>query len=487
MRLSGVLNSLLSKVCSLFFLTCPKLQKFIPLKTKSLKNKIDLAFLSVAIILILLIYSTYSGTKSLKENRRIVYHTSTMNTILQKVVTSAVDIETGTRGYALTGKENYLEVYIDGNKKINLWLDSLRIMSNKDRYQLERLDTIENLIKSQRIATESSIRFRKSLGIEKMEEHAEIARGKEVMDSIRQVVADLQQTQINLLSSKLAESNQNVKQRDFVFLIFVILTVLLIAASYIIIRKSAAKSIDKEVIQSELINELSIQNNQMNDFASITSHNLRSPAANITSLISIIDENSIIDDYKMIFEMLKKVSINLNETLNSLLEILHIKKNKTIEKEVLRFDEIFLKTTESLQGEILISEALIESDFSKAEEILYPRIYLESIFHNLIGNALKYRSPDRKPHVIVKTFTKDSFVHLIIQDNGLGIDLTKHANKIFGMHQVFHRHPDAKGIGLFITKAQIESLQGKITVKSEVNSGSIFTVSFNRNNYGNNY
>lgn len=456
------------------------------MNTKSLKNKIDLAFLAVTIILIILVYSTYSGTRSLKENRRIVYHTGTVNTVLQKVLTSAVDIETGTRGYALTGKDNYLEVYTDGNKKINVWLDSLRTMSNADANQLKRLDTIENLIKSQRIASESSIKFRKGLSIS-TNEYFEIARGKEVMDSIRKVVADLQQTQIGLLTSKLSESNQNVKQRDFVFMIFVIITILLIAASYFIIRKSAEKSVQKEAIQGELITELSIQNNQMNDFASITSHNLRSPAANITSLISIIDDNSVIDDYKMIFEMLKKVSINLNETLNSLLEILHIKKNKAIEKELLLFEQILVKTMESLQGEILISQAVIESDFSEVPEVLYPKIYLESIFHNLISNALKYRSPDRVPHIIVKTMIHDNIVQLQVKDNGLGIDLTKHANKIFGMHQVFHRHPDAKGIGLFITKAQIESLQGKISVKSEVGTGTTFTVNFNRNNYGNNY
>ena len=456
------------------------------MNTKSLKNKIDLAFLAVTIILIILVYSTYSGTRSLKENRRIVYHTGTVNTVLQKVLTSAVDIETGTRGYALTGKDNYLEVYTDGNKKINVWLDSLRTMSNADANQLKRLDTIENLIKSQRIASESSIKFRKGLSIS-TNEYSEIARGKEVMDSIRKVVADLQQTQIGLLTSKLSESNQNVKQRDFVFMIFVIITILLIAASYFIIRKSAEKSVQKEAIQGELITELSIQNNQMNDFASITSHNLRSPAANITSLISIIDDNSVIDDYKMIFEMLKKVSINLNETLNSLLEILHIKKNKAIEKELLLFEQILVKTMESLQGEILISQAVIESDFSEVPEVLYPKIYLESIFHNLISNALKYRSPDRVPHIIVKTMIHDNIVQLQVKDNGLGIDLTKHANKIFGMHQVFHRHPDAKGIGLFITKAQIESLQGKISVKSEVGTGTTFTVNFNRNNYGNNY
>lgn len=65
-----------------------------------------------------------------------------------------------------------------------------------------------------------------------------------------------------------------------------------------------------------------------------------------------------------------------------------------------------------------------------------------------------------------------------VSDNGLGIDLVKYGDKLFGMHKTFHDNPNAKGIGLFITKNQIEALGGKISVKSETNKGSTFTVVF---------
>lgn len=448
-------------------------------KRLSLKNKIDITFCVVAVIFVVLIYSTYNRAQSVKENREIIYHTSSVNNILEKVLTSSIDIETGTRGYAITGKENYLEVFTSGSKKIDIWLDSLRSMNNTNQEQLKKLDSIEHLINSKKKISQLTIDTRKNLGLIEASKLVEIGRGKEVMDSIRKIVADFQQTQINLLSQKLIETDENVKKRNFVFLLFVFITMIVIFISYRIIRKTAEKSIQKEVIQADLITELSIQNNQMNDFASITSHNLRSPAANITSLISMVDENSKLEDYKKIFEMLKRVSINLNETLNHLLEILSIKKNKTIEKEVIILDEILLKTTETLQGEILTCEAEIESDFKTAPQVEFPRIYIESIFHNLISNALKYRSPKRKPKITVKTEVRDNQILLSVKDNGLGIDLVKHGSKMFGMHKVFHQHPDANGIGLFMTKAQIESLGGKISVKSEVDSGTTFTVAFN--------
>lgn len=427
----------------------------------------------------MLIYSTYNRAQSVKQNREIIYHTSNVNNILEKVLTSSIDIETGTRGYAITGKENYLEAFNDGSKKIEIWMDSLRSMSNTNEEQLKKLDSIEHLINSKKKISQLTIDTRKNLGLVEASKLVEIGRGKEVMDSIRKIVADFQQTQINLLSQKLIETDENVKKRNFIFMLFVFITIIVIFISYKIIRKTAEKTIQKEVIQANLITELSIQNKQMNDFASITSHNLRSPAANITSLVSMVDDNSKLEDYKKIFEMLKKVSINLNETLNHLLEILSIKKNKAIEKETIFFDEILVKTTETLQGEILTCEAEIECDFSNAPQVEFPRIYIESIFHNLISNALKYRSPNRKPKIDVRTEIKDNQILLTVKDNGLGIDLVKHGSKMFGMHKVFHKHPDANGIGLFMTKAQIESLGGKITVKSEVDSGATFTVVFN--------
>ena len=78
------------------------------------------------------------------------------------------------------------------------------------------------------------------------------------------------------------------------------------------------------LIQSNLLNELAVQNTQLNDFANITSHNLRSPAGNITALISTIDDDSTIEEYKSVFSMLKKVAQNLQDSLNQLIEVLHI-------------------------------------------------------------------------------------------------------------------------------------------------------------------
>jgi len=444
----------------------------------SLKHKIDLAFSVLLLIFIFLAYFTFNRAQSVKQNRAIVDHTTNVNGVLEKVLSSAIDIETGTRGYTITGDENYLQVYNEGQRNLKIWLDSLKSMNETNEALIINLDTLHRLIESKKSVSAHTILLRRQEGFESATENIKKGRGKEIMDSIRKSIQDYQNQSVKLLSENLAETEKNVKARNLNFVLFIIITFVILIFAYIKIRQNTKVLLLDKLIQTNLLNELAIQNTQLNDFANITSHNLRSPASNITALISTIDEKSTIDEYKTIFEMLKKVAQNLNDSLNQLIEVLHIKKNKVIELETLTFNEIYTKTIESLQGEILNSKAIITADFDNAPQIEYSRIYLESIFHNLISNAIKYKDGTRIPEIKIYTEIKNNSLFLYVKDNGLGIDLTRHNEKIFGMHQVFHKHPNAKGIGLFMTKTQIESMNGKISVASEVNLGTTFTVQF---------
>ena len=95
-----------------------------------------------------------------------------------------------------------------------------------------------------------------------------------------------------------------------------------------------------------------------------------------------------------------------------------------------------------------------------------------------MSNALKYRSLDKPPKISIKATEKENFVNLIIKDNGIGIDLNKNGDKIFGLYQRFHNYPDSKGLGLYLVKSQIEAMGGTIEVESQVGKGTQFTLTF---------
>lgn len=108
------------------------------------------------------------------------------------------------------------------------------------------------------------------------------------------------------------------------------------------------------------------------------------------------------------------------------------------------------------------------------------RVYLDSIVLNLITNSIKYCSPDRDSYVLLECVETENIVQLIVKDNGIGIDLKKNGHKLFGMFKTFHAHPDARGVGLFITKNQVEAMGGKIEVESEIGVGTTFKITFKK-------
>ena len=106
-------------------------------------------------------------------------------------------------------------------------------------------------------------------------------------------------------------------------------------------------------------------------------------------------------------------------------------------------------------------------------------VYLESIFHNLITNAIKYGTTETQKKIYISSRVHKKFVSLKVQDFGLGIDLKKYQDKVFKLGARFHSNEvDGHGMGLFMTKHQVEAMGGKIDVQSEVNKGTTFIVIF---------
>ncbi|GEQ85557.1 hypothetical protein ULMS_10650 [Patiriisocius marinistellae] len=233
-----------------------------------------------------------------------------------------------------------------------------------------------------------------------------------------------------------------------------------------------------------LTQRLTGQNKQLAEFAHISSHNLRSPVSNLNALLHLYHTSNNDGDKKEVFEKFEIVIEHLTSTLNTLIEALKTKKQDEKKLEKLNFEDVLNKTKEIISEKIINAKAIITSDFSEISQIDYHKTYLESIFLNLLTNAIKYRSSERLPEIHIKTESLEGKIILTFRDNGLGIDLKKHGLKLFGLNKTFHRHPEAKGVGLYLTKIQVNSMGDKIFAKSKVGKGSIFTVIFNLNTYG---
>jgi len=233
-----------------------------------------------------------------------------------------------------------------------------------------------------------------------------------------------------------------------------------------------------EVKQAALVEQLSKQNTQLMDFCSIVSHNLRAPLVNMSMLVDFIEASQDPDEQRMLISKLRPVIGNLHATFNELVESIQIRQDLEVKKENVCLHECIKRTVSGLETEINKLGAKIETDFSEVAVVHYPPAYMNSIIHNLISNSLKYHYPGRSPLIRVRTrLTADKIV-LSVQDNGLGIDLEKHRDNFFKIGKVFHRHPNAKGFGLYMTKTHVEAMGGRIWVESVPDEGSTFFIEF---------
>jgi PAS domain S-box-containing protein len=228
-----------------------------------------------------------------------------------------------------------------------------------------------------------------------------------------------------------------------------------------------------------LAEKLSIQNKQLASFAHIVSHNLRSPVGNMTALLEL-HKMAAPEERDSLFDKFQRVADHLSNTLNDLVESLRIKEDITKEREPLHFDDVLNKTKEILTGQIIEAGATITHNFNRQPTIAYPRIYMESIFLNLLSNAIKYRAAGRPLKVHFETLEVNKNLVLTVEDNGQGIDMARNKEKLFGFYKAFHQGKDSKGMGLFLTKTQIEAMGGTISAQSAINKGTMFTIVFGK-------
>lgn len=233
---------------------------------------------------------------------------------------------------------------------------------------------------------------------------------------------------------------------------------------------------EKEIQIKKTLEILSEQNQRLNNFAHIVSHNLRSHAGNFKMLLDIIDKETDPSILKECMTHLKTNSIELSETISNLKDLVEIQSNLKPTKVPLNLSYYLNKVLNTLSEELIKHDVDIFIKIPKNTTVDFNPAYLESILLNFTTNAIKYSKPEINPRIEYH-FSEDN--ELTIKDNGLGIDLKKHGNSLFGMYKTFHKHPNSRGIGLFISKNQIESMGGSITVESTVGEGSNFKIKFN--------
>lgn len=240
----------------------------------------------------------------------------------------------------------------------------------------------------------------------------------------------------------------------------------------IVFETTEIKNIEKELESN--IKELERTNEYLDNFVYSVAHDLKSPVANLKSLINLYNMNGV--DKEEIFGKMNDGIKRLDKTLDSLVEIIDVQKNVTRTPEVVDLFQVKELVESNIDHHIRKEKPIINYDF-KVTKVLFVEGYLISIFQNLISNSIKYSSPDRVCEIDIRAELIEDNIVLTFKDNGIGIEQI-YQDKIFEPFNRLTTQANGKGIGLHIVKSIVQNNGGSIEMDSEVGIGTEFKIYF---------
>lgn len=217
---------------------------------------------------------------------------------------------------------------------------------------------------------------------------------------------------------------------------------------------------------------------RLNEFASVVTHNLKTPIAAVKMMASLLEDVSSIEEAREIGAELIDAVENLQEYYGEMEKVYRSIRQPEDPPVEVSIRQILNEVTHRMLPIIENVKAEISLDFDGGEWIWFRELSLNSVLQNLLSNAIKYRREEAIPKIHIRTIDRGDVLEMQISDNGEGIDLEKYGDKVFRLFETFSANKDASGIGLFVVKNQIESMGGKISLTSELGVGTTFYLEF---------
>jgi PAS domain S-box-containing protein len=239
---------------------------------------------------------------------------------------------------------------------------------------------------------------------------------------------------------------------------------------------TATNITDKKTLELEkeaIVDHLLQRNTDLLEFSQIVSHSIRGPLSTLLGLINLITYDLPETEKCFLFDGIKKSSKRLDEVIHDLNRILQIKESLCEKRIEVYLNHLLLDVKRRIMDNKK-SQVTIETDFTSINKIVTIKSYMVDIFYNIISNSIRYAKPDVPPVVHIWTQKVDGAIIIYFKDNGIGIDVEQQKDRIFGLYQKFNLTNEGRGLGLFLTKTEVEKLNGKIEVESDLNDGATF-------------
>jgi signal transduction histidine kinase len=398
---------------------------------------------------------------------RLINHTEKVLLHTRKIVLAALDNETGSRGFTITGVETFLEPLLAGKRNIHAEIEQLRLLIENNPDQLPLLDSLKYYVNKRIEFSDSMVLVRQEKGLQAVIAMVETETGKQYSDHIRRIGSKMEKNETNLLEQRKRRNDKNVA--DLNIILYSIMAVLFVSGIYIINR--IKKDMNERKRSEEAIMQL---NKELESFTYSVSHDLRAPLRIIDGYADILvtDYTDKLDEEgNRVLNIVKSNARKMGQLIDDLLNFSHIGR-----REVVRHYTDMTPLVRSIIDEQLANTgADTKIGIEELEPAFVDSSLIRQVWVNLVSNALKYSRKKDPALVEIKSVKQGGDIIYSIKDNGAGFNM-KYADKLFGVFQRLHKPTEFEGtgIGLALANRIVTKHGGKIWAESEVGNGATF-------------
>jgi signal transduction histidine kinase len=419
--------------------------------------------------------------------------------------------ESGQRGYLLTGRQAYLSDYRDAAPTIETNLTELRAMMGDHSERIPVLDQVAALARGKMAELAKTVDLHDSGQIEAALATVQSDEGLKSMNALRVLVERLLRGEERVLLARSDASRSNDARLLTVTLAGLALIVLIGALSVFLVQRTfrqreaarnelAATNANLERIVAHRTADLTEANEEIQRFAYIVSHDLRSPLVNIMGFTTELEalRNDIFEeiaklreqagvaaahadplgaDFDEAIAFIKTSITKMDRLINAVLKL------SREGRRDFKPDDIDMNALLASIGQTVAHRASEQGatiTVADLPPVVSDALALEQVFSNLVDNALKYGRQGEPGRIEIRGRATPTQVTYEVRDNGRGIDPHDHQRVFELFRRSGPQDRPGEGIGLAHVRALVRRLGGTMSLTSELGKGSVFTVTLPR-------
>jgi signal transduction histidine kinase len=469
-------------------------------------------FALALVILTFIGWQNYLNITATADYDRWEKHTYTVTREFDELFSAMMDVETGERGFIITGKEEYLEPYNKALRKIDQKLAYIRRLNKDDTRHPDLLAGIEPLIRVKLGIAGKTIELRSTKGFQAAYQVMVMERDHELMDEIRRRVVEARGEEERLQKELTAAKGASTKKTLQALLAGSGVSLALLFMVFLLLRREITR---RGMVEEELrkhrdhLEELVLERTALleqakleaetanlakSEFLANMSHEMRTPLTGVMGVIDLMLTEGLTGEHRHNMEMAKTSAESLKQLINDILDFSRIataRMSFIMQPFDLRGCVRSVAAIFSIQADNKGLRLTLEIDDALPERAVGDEGRLRQVLMNLVGNAVKFTEhgeigvsvrPAQDP-----ARSEQEVLLFAVRDTGIGIP-AEYMESIFEMFTQADTSSAKKfggtGLGLALSKRIVENMGGDIRVESRLGEGSVFsfTIPFIREN-----